>query len=186
MKILKIWLVLFGILAPSVLIFILYWNSSYFLNNKRSIQNLGSIFDNTNKIEGFGSGISISNYDVFIGKDMIDNNDDDNENDENQARKEALKAYLKTKELFNISSEESAINFRRAALEIGNKNQLDDENVYEMWRNLDEKWKINPNEKDVKYFVYQPSGGWGNQRLILRWAMSAANAMDRTLVIPMM
>lgn len=34
-----------------------------------------------------------------------------------------------------------------------------------------------------KYFFYQPSGGWGNQRLILRWAMLVANAMNRTLAV---
>jgi len=33
--------------------------------------------------------------------------------------------------------------------------------------------------------VFQPSGGWGNQRLILTWAMRAANAMERTLIVPM-
>lgn len=36
---------------------------------------------------------------------------------------------------------------------------------------------------DKKYFVYQPSGGWGNQRYILRWAIIVANAMGRTLVV---
>ena len=36
-----------------------------------------------------------------------------------------------------------------------------------------------------KFFVFQTSGGWGNQRLILRWAMRAANAMNRVLVLPM-
>jgi len=35
----------------------------------------------------------------------------------------------------------------------------------------------------TKYFAYQPSGGWGNQRYILRWAMIAANAMKRTLLV---
>jgi len=35
----------------------------------------------------------------------------------------------------------------------------------------------------AKYFLYQPSGGWGNQRLIIRWAMIVANAMNRTLAI---
>lgn len=35
-----------------------------------------------------------------------------------------------------------------------------------------------------KYFVYQPSGGWGNQRIILQNAIAAANAMKRVLVLP--
>lgn len=34
-----------------------------------------------------------------------------------------------------------------------------------------------------RYFFYQPSGGWGNQRFILRWAILAANAMNRTLAV---
>ena len=34
-----------------------------------------------------------------------------------------------------------------------------------------------------KYFFYQPSGGFGNQRFILRWAMIVANAMNRTLAV---
>jgi hypothetical protein len=49
---------------------------------------------------------------------------------------------------------------------------------------LPPQYRINPKE-NVKYFVYQPSGGWGNQRFILRWAMRAANAMDRVLIVPM-
>jgi len=36
---------------------------------------------------------------------------------------------------------------------------------------------------DRKFFCYQPSGGWGNQRYILRWAMIAAAAMKRTLLV---
>eukprot|EP00924_Labyrinthula_sp_SR-Ha-C_P005999 snap_masked-scaffold_14-processed-gene-11.15-mRNA-1 protein AED:1.00 eAED:1.00 QI:0/-1/0/0/-1/1/1/0/337 len=35
-----------------------------------------------------------------------------------------------------------------------------------------------------KFFVYQPSGGWGNQILILLNAIAAANFMERTLVVP--
>ena len=38
-------------------------------------------------------------------------------------------------------------------------------------------------EPGKKYFFYQPSGGWGNQRYILRWAILAANAMNRTLAV---
>lgn len=34
-----------------------------------------------------------------------------------------------------------------------------------------------------RYFFYQPSGGFGNQRFILRWAMVAAAALNRTLVV---
>jgi hypothetical protein len=37
--------------------------------------------------------------------------------------------------------------------------------------------------KGTKYFFYQPSGGWGNQRFIIRWAMMVANAMNRTLAM---
>ena len=48
---------------------------------------------------------------------------------------------------------------------------------------LKPEWKITPDMKG-KFFVYQPSGGWGNQRLILGWAMIAANAMNRTLILP--
>jgi len=47
------------------------------------------------------------------------------------------------------------------------------------------KWDIDPEDAERKYFVYQPSGGWGNQRMILRWAMRVANAMGRTLIVPM-
>eukprot|EP00924_Labyrinthula_sp_SR-Ha-C_P005998 snap_masked-scaffold_14-processed-gene-11.7-mRNA-1 protein AED:1.00 eAED:1.00 QI:0/-1/0/0/-1/1/1/0/395 len=35
-----------------------------------------------------------------------------------------------------------------------------------------------------KFFVYQPSGGWGNQIIILLNAITAANSMERTLIIP--
>lgn len=51
-------------------------------------------------------------------------------------------------------------------------------------RTPDPRYAIDPEDKEAKYFVYQPSGGWGNQRLILRWAMRAANAMDRILILP--
>ncbi|KAH9253539.1 hypothetical protein BASA81_008586 [Batrachochytrium salamandrivorans] len=34
-----------------------------------------------------------------------------------------------------------------------------------------------------RYFFYQPSGGFGNQRYIIRWAIVAANALNRTLVV---
>jgi len=53
----------------------------------------------------------------------------------------------------------------------------------EEWKRIPEKYRITP-ETRGKFFLYQPSGGWGNQRLILRWAMLAANAMNRTLVLP--
>ena len=46
------------------------------------------------------------------------------------------------------------------------------------------EYRIDPDDEQARYFVYQPSGGWGNQRFILRWAMRAANAMDRILVVP--
>uniref|UniRef100_A0A7S2RY20 GDP-fucose protein O-fucosyltransferase 2 n=1 Tax=Mucochytrium quahogii TaxID=96639 RepID=A0A7S2RY20_9STRA len=36
----------------------------------------------------------------------------------------------------------------------------------------------------TKYFVYQPSGGMSNQRIILREAFLAAKALNRTLVVP--
>jgi hypothetical protein len=38
-------------------------------------------------------------------------------------------------------------------------------------------------KSNARYFFYQPSGGFGNQRLILRWAMIVANAMNRTLAV---
>lgn len=47
------------------------------------------------------------------------------------------------------------------------------------------KFEIDPKDLVSKYFVFQPSGGWGNQRMLLRWAMRAANAMDRILIVPM-
>ena len=46
-------------------------------------------------------------------------------------------------------------------------------------------YAIDPLDTKAKYFVFQTSGGWGNQRLILSWAMRAANAMDRILIMPM-
>lgn len=49
---------------------------------------------------------------------------------------------------------------------------------------IKEKWRIHPDDVG-KFFVYQPTGGWGNQRMILKSAIAAANAMGRVLVLPM-
>jgi len=51
---------------------------------------------------------------------------------------------------------------------------------------LPEKYRlsINTGNDTGSYFLYQPSGGWGNQRLILRWAIMVANCLNRTLVLP--
>ncbi|CAK9072553.1 Translocation protein SEC62 [Durusdinium trenchii] len=51
------------------------------------------------------------------------------------------------------------------------------------WARIPDKYRLPP-FADGRFFLYQPSGGWGNQRLILRWAVIAANAMNRTLVLP--
>jgi hypothetical protein len=63
---------------------------------------------------------------------------------------------------------------------------LDDPRLLELdrWPEVPERYRLRPEEEGVRYFLYQPSGGWGNQRLILRWAILAANAMNRTLVVP--
>ncbi|GBG26813.1 Hypothetical Protein FCC1311_030352 [Hondaea fermentalgiana] len=51
------------------------------------------------------------------------------------------------------------------------------------WSRVPERYKLRHDEVG-RFFLYQPSGGWGNQRLILRWAVLAANALNRTLVLP--
>mmetsp|Transcript_22091 Transcript_22091/g.43476 ORF Transcript_22091/g.43476 Transcript_22091/m.43476 type:complete len:536 (-) Transcript_22091:87-1694(-) len=51
------------------------------------------------------------------------------------------------------------------------------------WAAIPAKYRLQDDEEG-RFFLYQPSGGWGNQRLILRWAIIAANAMNRTLVLP--
>jgi len=53
----------------------------------------------------------------------------------------------------------------------------------EQWDVVPERFKVRSDAKG-KFFLYQPSGGWGNQKLILKWAIIAANAMNRTLVLP--
>ena len=49
---------------------------------------------------------------------------------------------------------------------------------------IKDEWRIHPDDRG-KFFVYQPTGGWGNQRMILKSAIAAANAMGRVLVLPM-
>uniref|UniRef100_A0A7S3LHZ6 GDP-fucose protein O-fucosyltransferase 2 n=1 Tax=Aplanochytrium stocchinoi TaxID=215587 RepID=A0A7S3LHZ6_9STRA len=51
------------------------------------------------------------------------------------------------------------------------------------WDMVNEKYKLTE-DSEGKFFVYQPSGGWGNQRIILQNAIAAANAMERILVLP--
>lgn len=49
----------------------------------------------------------------------------------------------------------------------------------------DAQYEINPEDEAVRYFVYQPLSGFKQQRAMLRMAMRVANAMQRTLVVPM-
>lgn len=184
---LRVWMVLFGVLVPSVLMFILRWNSSHFMRSKQEdIQDVEKILigisddiDSDGSILAEGELIS----EQFINDELKKTLGDAEEGEE---AREALRKYLKNENIFNMTSEESAIKFRKGALEIGVRNSYNDKSAVDMWNALDQKWKVDPNEKGMKYFVYQPSGGWGNQRLILRWAMVAANAMERTLILPMM
>lgn len=66
-----------------------------------------------------------------------------------------------------------------------------------LWHMVDPKYKVDGprmlaekreaeqnGQRPPKYFFYQPSGGFGNQRYDLMWAMIAANAMERTLIVP--
>eukprot|EP00515_Schizochytrium_aggregatum_P016754 CAMPEP_0202104978 /NCGR_PEP_ID=MMETSP0965-20130614/5771_1 /ASSEMBLY_ACC=CAM_ASM_000507 /TAXON_ID=4773 /ORGANISM="Schizochytrium aggregatum, Strain ATCC28209" /LENGTH=550 /DNA_ID=CAMNT_0048673853 /DNA_START=1 /DNA_END=1650 /DNA_ORIENTATION=+ len=53
----------------------------------------------------------------------------------------------------------------------------------EDWGSVPENYRLKA-DATGRFFLYQPSGGWGNQRLILRWAVILANAMNRTLVLP--
>ena len=43
------------------------------------------------------------------------------------------------------------------------------------------KWLL-PNEK---YFIFQPSGGLSNQRIIIEQALVVCRALNRTCVLPM-
>lgn len=70
-------------------------------------------------------------------------------------------------------------------------------NVAISWEMVPAKYKINQTEiirqkrlarklgiRGPKFFTYNPSGGYGNQRYQIRWAIIAANAMNRTLILP--
>lgn len=65
------------------------------------------------------------------------------------------------------------------------------------WEDVDDRYKLSEERiiqqkrawRDGKgdrpsFFFYQPSGGWGNQRYQLIWAIIAANSMNRTLILP--
>ena len=51
-------------------------------------------------------------------------------------------------------------------------------------KSIKPEWQIHE-DSPGRFFVYQPTGGWGNQRMILASAIVVANAMNRTLVLPM-
>jgi hypothetical protein len=56
-------------------------------------------------------------------------------------------------------------------------------NQHLTWEDVPKRFKLEYQPKGKRYFVYQPTGGWGNQRMIIRFAVMIANATNRTLVI---
>ncbi len=135
------------------------------------INKISTTINDNDKSDSINDGSDDDSDNVIVGDDVMVNEEslveEDNKLDENELSSTSTNDAI----IINKGSIEFTASMERIALQPVE------------WETVPSKWKVMNRYHGKKLFVFQPSGGWGNQRYILRWAMIAANAMNRTLVL---